>query len=175
MRKALALAAAVAAGALTSGCGAISFDVSQAVPEQQVPGSPLGGLLPSFLPQPFAITIDVQQETAKRSTGPASSANLKSVSFAITPHDAPSGNFDFVDEIHIFVAPSSSGSSLPMVEIANLAPVPKGQTTIDLTIVPKIDLLPYINAGASISASASGHSPPQTVTYDGTVVVTIHI
>ena len=177
MTKALALAAAVAAASVASaGCGAISFDVSQSVPEQEVPGSPLGGLLPSFLPQPFPVTIDVEQETAKRSTGPARSANLKSVKFEITPHDAPSGNFDFVDEIHIFVAPaSSSGSSLPSVEIANLQPVPQGQTTISLTIVPGVDLLPYINAGASISATASGHSPPATVTYDGTVTVTIHI
>jgi hypothetical protein len=159
-----------------AGCGAISFDVSQAVPEQQVPGSPLGGLLPSFLPQPFPINIDIQQETAKRSTGPASSANLKSVQFQMTPHGSSSSTFDFVDEIHIFVAPASgSGSSLPMVEIANLAPVPKGQSTLDLKIVPGVDLLPYINAGASISATASGHAPAQTVTYDGTVVVTVRI
>ncbi len=172
MIRAIAIAFTVAA----AGCGALSFDVSQSVPEQQVPGSPLGGLLPSFLPQPFPINIDVQQETAKRSTGPARSANLKQVEFQITPHASPSGNFDFVDEIHIYVAPSSSsGSSLPMVEIANLKPVPKGQTTIDLAIVPGVDLLPYINAGASISATASGHQPAQTVTYDGTVVVTIHI
>jgi hypothetical protein len=172
MVKALVLAVA----ALASGCGAISFDVSQSVPEQQVPGSPLGGLLPSFLPQPFPITIDIKQETAKRSTGPASSANLKQVEFEMTPHGQSSSTFDFVDEIHIFVAPSSSsGSSLPMVEIANLKPVPKGQTKIDLAIVPGIDLLPYINAGASISATASGHQPAQTVTYDGTVVVTVHI
>lgn len=172
MIRALLISATVAA----AGCGAISFDVSQGVPEQQVPGSPLGGLLPSFLPQPFPVTINVQQETEKRSTGPARSANLKQVELQITPHASPSGSFDFVDEIHIYVAPSSSSSSsLPMVEIANLKPVPKGQTTIDLAIVPGVDLLPYINAGASISASASGHSPPQTVTYDGTVVVTVHI
>lgn len=171
MIRALLISVTVAA----AGCGAISFDVSQGVPEQQVPGSPLGGLLPSFLPQPFPVTINVQQETEKRSTGPARSANLKQVELQITPHASPSGNFDFVDEIHIYVAPSSSSSSLPMVEIANLKPVPKGQTTIDLAIVPGVDLLPYINAGASISASASGHSPAQTVTYDGTVVVTVHI
>jgi len=171
MVKALVLAIA----ALASGCGAIGFDVSQSVPEQQVPGSPLGGLLPSFLPQPFPITIDIKQETAKRSTGPATSANLKQVEFEMTPHGQSSSTFDFVDEIHIFVAPSAAGSSLPMVEIANLKPVPKGQTKIDLTIVPGVDLLPYINAGASISATASGHQPAETVTYDGTVVVTVHI
>ena len=175
MRRLLvAIALATAASAMAGGCGALSFDVSQDVPEQQVQGSPLGGLLPSFLPQPFPVTINVQQETAKRSTGPARSANLKQVEFKITPHASPSGNFDFVDEIHIFVAPSS-GSALPMVEIANSKPVPKGQTTLELTIVPGIDLLPYINAGATISASASGHQPTQTVSYDGTVVVTVHI
>jgi hypothetical protein len=172
MRNLLALMVAMAAG----GCGTITFDVSQPVPEQQVPGSPLGGLLPGFLPQPFPINIDVQQETEKRNTGPASSANLSKVEFQITPHDAPSGNFDFVDEIHIFVAPSSgSSSSLPKVEIANSNPVPKGRTTIDLSIVPKVDLLPYIKAGATISATATGHQPAQTTTYDGTVVVTVHI
>jgi hypothetical protein len=172
MRTVLALVVAVAA----AGCGTIAFDVTQSVPEEQVPGSPIGGLLPGFLPQPFPITIDVQQETSKRSTGPARSANLKKVEFRITPHDAPRGNFDFADEIHIFVAPASgSGSSLPMVEIASSNPVPTGQTTIDLTIVPGIDLLPYIKAGATISATASGHQPAQTITYDGSVVVTLHI
>jgi hypothetical protein len=167
--KALVLAMAVAA----AGCGALAFDVSQDVPEQQVPGSPLGGLLPSFLPTPFPITINIEQETAKRSTGPARSANLKQVQFRITPHDAPSGNFDFVDEIHIYVEPTSG--ALPKVEIANLKPVPKGQTTLDLHIVPDIDLLPYINVGAKISATASGRQPAQTVTYDGSVTVTVHI
>ena len=175
MMRMFAVAAIVSSVALT-GCGAISFDVSQSVPEQQVPGSPIGGLLPSFLPQPFPVTIDIKQETAKRSTGPATSANLKQVQFQLTPHGASSGSFDFVDEIHIFVAPAAgSGSALPMVEIANLKPVPKGQTTLDLAIVPGVDLLPYINVGASISASAMGHQPAQTVTYDGVVVVTVHI
>jgi hypothetical protein len=173
--RSLALWMTVVATAATSGCGAISFDVSQSVPEQSVPGSPLGGLLPSFLPQPFPVTIDVKQETAKRSTGPATSANLKRVTFQITPHASPSESFDFVDEIHIFVAPAQANSSLAMVEIARLAPVPKGQTRIELEIVPGVDLLPYINAGAAISATATGHQPAGTVTYDGSIVVTVHI
>jgi hypothetical protein len=157
-----------------AGCGAISFDVDQAVPEQQVNGSPLGALLGSFLPQPFAVTIDVKQETARRSTGPATSANLKTIVFRATPHDAPRGNFDFVDEIHIFVE-AAAGSALPKVEIATLKPVPKGLTTLTLDVVPGIDLLPYINVGAVISATASGRQPAQTVTYDGAVTVTVHI
>lgn len=171
IRAALAAVTIVAAG-----CGALPFDVTQTVPEQQVPGSPLGGLLPSILPSPFAMNIDVQQETQKRDTGPARSANLKALVFTATPHDMPRGNFDFVDEIHIYVAPAQgSGSSLPMTEIARKAPVPKGQTTLPLDVVPGVDLLPYINAGATISATATGRQPAETFTYDGVITVTIHI
>ena len=171
MRAALLAVTLVA----SAGCGVIHFDVSQAVPEQQVQGSPLGGLLPSFLPQPFPVTIDVKSETEKRDTGPARSANLKSIVFTATPHDMPSGNFDFVDEIHIFVGPSSSSSSLPTVEIAREQPVPKGRTSLSLDVVPGVDLLPYINAGATLSATASGTQPAKTFTYDGVVTITIHI
>lgn len=170
MRAALALGVVLAAG-----CGAIPFDVSQTVPEQTVQGSPLGGLLPSFLPQPFPVTIDATAETQKRDTGPAHSANLKSLVFTATPHDMPSGSFDFVDEIHIYVAPSSASSSLPRVEIARKQPVPKAQTSLSLDVVPGVDLLPYINAGATLSATATGTQPARDFTYDGVVTITIHI
>src|SRR5689334_7158195 len=92
-----------------AGCGALGFDVDQDLPEQRVPGSPLGGLLPSFLPTPLPLNIDLKSETQKRSTGPATAAYLKALSFSITPHDHPATNFDFVDEIHISIAsPSQS-------------------------------------------------------------------
>lgn len=157
-----------------SGCGAIAFDLEQAIPEQTVQGSPLGGLLPSFLPTPFKMTLDVSAETQKRSTGPATSAGLKAISFSATPHGTATGNFDFVEEIHIFIS-TTGNSSLPRVEIATLKPVPKGLKTLDLVVVPGIDLLPYINAGAEVSAQASGTQPIMSFTFDGRVVVTIRI
>lgn len=157
-----------------AGCGAIPFDVEQSIPEQRVAGNPLGGLLPSFLQAPVPLTINLQAETQKRDTGPAQSANLKSIRFTATPHDMPSGNFDFVDEIHIYVD-SQNDPTLPKKEIASLKPVPKGQTSIDLSIVDGVDLLPYINKGAEISASASGHQPTMDFTYDGSVTITVHI
>lgn len=166
MRKIL-----VAVALLTSACGAIGFDVSQPIPQQTIQGNALGALLPSFLPTPFAININVKQEEQQHNTGPATSANLKSLTFQALPHTMPSGNFDFVDEIHIFVA----ASNLPMLEIATLKPIPKGLTTLDLNVVQGVNLLPYINAGATISAQASGHQPAQDFSYDGTVVITIRI
>jgi hypothetical protein len=159
---------------LTSGCGILSFDVSQDLAEQRIAGSPLGGILPNFLQAPIPITINLSAETQKRDTGPAKSANLKAIRFSATPHDSPSGNFDFVSEIHISVS-SPSDPTLPKKEIAFLRPVPKGQTTIELEVITDVDLLPYVNKGAEISATASGTQPTKDFTYDGQVTITVHI
>src|SRR5258706_3524185 len=118
MRNPIAFAAL-----LIGGCGALSFDVEQALPEQTVQGSPVGGILPSFIPAPIPLMFDLRAETEKRGTGPAQHAFLKSLELR-----ARSGaNFDFLDEAHIFV----SAPSLPRVEIATLKPVPKGAATVE--------------------------------------------
>ena len=154
----------------TAGCGLIAFDVSQDIPAQTVPGSPVGALLPPSL---FALplNIDLQSETAAQGTGPARSVSLKALSLTIT---SPAGaTFDFVSSISISIG-GSDGSGLPEREIARLEPVP-AKGTINLQPVPGVDLLPYIKAGAKITATASGHAPSSDVTFDGSVVVTIHV
>lgn len=151
-------------------CGILSFDVSQDIPAQTITGSPLGSLVPATL---FAIplNIDLQSETAAHGTGPAKSANLSSLTLTVT---SPAGQtFDFLSSITISVA-ASSGASLPEVVIAKLDSVP-ATSTISIPPEPGVDLLPYIKAGASITASASGHLPSQNTTVVGTVVVTIHV
>ncbi len=155
-------------------CGSIPYDVSEDLPEQKVQGSPLGGLLGGFFANNMPITIDVSEQLAKHDTSLIHSATLKSLRFDATPPTMPSGNFDFVDVIHISVdAPSNT--ALPRVEIANLDPVPTSETTIELHVVKGVDLLPYIRAGAQISATASGTAPTQDFTFTGRVVITIHI
>lgn len=161
----------LALGVLPLGCGAVSFDVDIPVPEQRVPGSVIGGLLPAFLPTPFALDVDVKAETAKRNTGPATSANIKSIVFQATPPAMPSGTFDFVDSIHIFV----EAGSLPKKEVASLEPVPKGRSSIDLSIVKDVDILPYVSAGATLSATANGRQPAKDFTFDGVVKITVHV
>jgi len=165
--------AAIFGLALAVACGGISFDVSQDLPEQTVKGSPLGGILPSFFPSPIPLSIDLQAQTQKMGTGPAQHAYLKTLTLSATPHATPSGNFDFLAEVHIFIS-SPNNSSLPKVEIATLNPVPKGQTTISLT-PQNVDLLPYINAGAQIDSQASGTQPKQDFTFDGVIVVTVKV
>jgi hypothetical protein len=156
----------VAGLALTlGGCSLISFDVSAEIPPQTVPGSPLGALLPASLFQ-VPINVDIASETAARGTGPASSATLKSLTLTVT---SPSGaTFEFLDSITIFV----SAPNLPEMEIAELSPVPD---TASISIPPTagVNLLPYINAGITITARASGHMPSQDVTFDGTVVIKV--
>ena len=150
-----------------SGCGLVSFDVDQDIPAQTVPGSPLGALLPVSL---FAIpmNVDIKSETQGHGTGPASSVTLSSISLTVT---SPTGaTFEFVDSIIINV----SAANLPDVEIARLEPVP-GTTAISIPPKSGVDLLPYINAGATITASASGHMPASDTTFVGKVVVTVHV
>jgi hypothetical protein len=155
---------------LAPGCGLVSFDVSEDIPSQTVPGSPIGALLPSSL---FAIPInvDLQSATGAHGTGPAHSVTLSSISLTIT---SPSGaTFDFLSSISISIS-SSANTNLPQVEIARLAPVP-GTASITIPPTGNVDLLPYINAGATITATASGHMPASDRTFDGRVVLTIHV
>ena len=159
---------------LAAGCGIISFDIGQDIPEQKVMGSALGGALGQLLPAPLKVTIDIKSQTEAMGTGPASKALLKDLTLTATPHDTPSGNFNFLDEVHLYIEPAS-GSALPKVEIATLKPVPKGQTTVTFAVVPNVNLLPYINEGSQITSSAKGAPPTKDFTFDGHLTVTVKI
>jgi hypothetical protein len=165
-RLRIALVASLLAPCLT-GCGLISFDIGQDIPAQTVPGSPVGALVPASL---FSIplNIDIASEVASHGTGPAKSVTLSSLTLTVT--QPAGGTFDFLTSITI----SISASGLPDQQIAALAPVP-GTATISIPPTPGVNLLPYINAGATIKASAAGHLPAQDTTFTGHVVVTVHV
>src|SRR5688572_20649062 len=91
---AVLLAATLALG--TAGCGLIGFDVEQPIPDQRVPGSPLGGLLPVSV-FAFPLNIDIQQQTKAMNTGPASGAYLKVVSLKII--SPASETFGFLESL----------------------------------------------------------------------------
>ncbi|MCS6913670.1 MAG: hypothetical protein RMK29_13530 [Myxococcales bacterium] len=156
-----------------SACGTLRFEVGQDLPEQRVPGSPVGGLLPSFVPSPIPLTIDLRAETERRNTGPARSVQLSSLVLHATPQEAPSGTFDFLDEVRIYIA--ARDGSRPRVEIARLVSVPRGQVRLELTVVPEVELLPYLNAGAEITATARGTQPRRDVTFAGRIELTVRV
>lgn len=152
-------------------CGTVQFDVEQELSKQTIQGNPLGGVLASaLLPNPYALNIDISAEVAKRGTGPATKAFLKSLTLDIAP-ETPDTNFDFIDETRLFV----EGPGLPKVEIAKLVPVPDGLKKLEFEVVPMVDLLPYIQAGATISATATGTQPTRNTTFTGKVVIEVRI
>jgi hypothetical protein len=160
---------ALLAACALSGCGAITFDVSQDIPEQTIDGSPLAGVLPAFLDGPQM--IDLSEQVQKHDTSVASSADLEQFRFDSTSN----ATFDFVDSISISIAPADTTSTLPTIEIAHLNPVPKGQTTIELTPDPGVNLLPYIKIDSDITANATGTTPSQSFSFTGHIVITVHI
>jgi len=156
-----------AALGLAPGCGMIGFDVTEKVPPQTVQGSPLGALLPPGLFQ-IPLNIDLAARTKAMGTGPASSAHLKALSLAIT---SPAGEtFEFLDELSVSV----SGQGLETKQVARSSPVP-AQSRISLEVFPNVDLLPYISKGATLVATAQGHMPARTITFDGEVVVRVEV
>lgn len=52
------------------------------------------------------------------------------------------------------------------MRIAHLDPAPDGQRTLSLES-DGVDLLPYVNEGARITATAAGSAPPDDVSYNG--------
>lgn len=164
-------------GSRDDGGGVISFRVHRDIDEQLVEGSLLGGLLGSLLPGAFAIDLDLEEETRARSTGPAQHVYLTELTLAITPTAEPSGDsddFDFLDSIEIFVESRQSDSALPRRRIAYLDPVPEGARTIALE-VEGVDLIDYIEEGAQITASASGRTPTDDVSFDGRIELLVEV
>ena len=155
------------ASSLLFACGVIGFDVEEPIPEQVVEGSPIGALLPVSLFE-FPLQIDIESKTRAMDTGPAHSAQLKAITLTVL---VPAGEtFEFLDSLRIFVA----ADGLERREVAKLEEVPPSGS-ISLQIVPGVDLLPYVEKGATLSATATGHMPRQTIRFAGKVVVTIKV
>ena len=131
--------------------------------------TPGTGVLPAFLNGPQMINLSEQVQ--KHDTSLASSAHLKQLKF----ESSTKATFDFVDSIAISIAPADPTSTLPMVEIAHLNPVPKGRTTIELSPDPGVNLLPYIKVNSNVTAAATGTAPSQDVSFTGELVITVHI
>jgi hypothetical protein len=164
--RSLRLAACLVA---VAACGLIKFDVEQPIPEQMVPGSPLGAALPVAGLFSVPLQVDIDGSVKSHGAGAASGAYLKTVTLSIT---APAGEtFAFLDRVSLSIA----GPGQPDKEIATLSPVP-AQGTITLAPAARVNLLPYIKAGtATITAKAGGHLPAKDVKFDGKVVITIEI
>lgn len=154
-----------------SGCGLITFDVAREIPEQRVQGNLVSMLLEGFVDNPIPMNIDLEQETAARDAGPACGARLTSLTFDITASAQGPGDeddFDFVDRVVLFV----EADGLSRRELARLDPVPQNATSLSLD-PSDLDLLPYIERGATIVSEVSGTPPADDVTFKGAYVVEV--
>jgi hypothetical protein len=151
-----------------AGCGIASFPYGYDIAEQRVPGSPLGPVLGGTLID-IPLNIDLSAETAARGTGPAQHVYLTDFTLSVTGTDEPSGDSDdlaFISSIEIYVESTQAGSSLPRMRVAHLEGVAAGARAISLH-TDGVDLIGYVREGAHLSASATGHAPPDDVSYDG--------
>jgi hypothetical protein len=161
---------ALAVMALASAsCGVFHFDVAQAIPPQEVPGGLVAHFLTNLLPAPLRLTIDVKTETEKQGTGPATSAALKRLTLNALSGNGQPPTFDFLDSVVVY----AEASGLEKREVARLSPVPRGAGTIDFTVSRDVDLLPYLQRGATLTTTATGSAPESTFTFDGEAVVEI--
>jgi hypothetical protein len=150
------------------------FDIDQPLPEQRVQGSPIPGPLQILFPLP--LDLDLSAKIKEHETGPIDSVTLSSLELTITATDRPAGDTDdwsFVESIHVFVKSGQSGSSLPRVEIANVAS-PGAVTTLSFHCNGDVNLDPYVNEGSVIETEGKGTLPADDVSYDGKGVFTVH-
>lgn len=159
---------------LVAGCGVTDFDITQPIVEQRVQGSPLPGPLAVLFPLP--LDINISQKIREMETGPIDSVTLSKLTLTITATAMPSGDTDtwaFVDDIHVFVRSSRSGSTLPRVEIASVH-APGAVTTMSFDVKADVDLQPYVEEGSVVEGESAGTLPEDDVSYAGQGVFTVH-
>jgi hypothetical protein len=164
----VAFATAVALAA--SGCSIIDFDVDQAIPAQTIPGSSVPTPIASLFPVP--LSLDLSSKIKQQNTGPINSVTLSSLELTITAPADGSVDWSFVDEVDVFVESTKSGTTLPKTKLAT-ASHPTGKT-MAFTVEGGVNLKPYVDEGAQVDSSGTGHAPTMNVTYDGKAVFTVH-
>jgi hypothetical protein len=148
---------------LASACKLTSFDVSQNIPAQTIPGSPLGGLLPPLSTQQININSQIQSQT----TSPIGSVKLKSLVFTITAGD----DWRFLSTMDIYISSTKAGTTLPAARIATVSN-PGATNTLNFTVLD-VELNDYVSEGSQLSAMASGNAPADDTTFDGVAVFTV--
>lgn len=107
--------------------------------------------------------LDLTQSQEFRNQGyskdQVDSVHISSFTMAI---QSPQGaNFDFLSSIRFY----ASADGLPEVLIAELDPVPRGVSTLELVVDSTLELRPYVIApSVTITTSATGTRPPDETT-----------
>lgn len=158
---------------LLSACGGTgglgSFTITEESQESVVEGRSGGilGMLPlnNFFP-PLQLDFDLQAELESRDAGPAKAIYLERLRIVTTPTEQPAGdtdNFDFVDEVTVFVESNRSNSTLKKVQLAEIKMVPQSATTMEFKVDSSVNLKPYVEEGIRLTTQGKGDQPPDNV------------
>jgi hypothetical protein len=154
-------------GVLAMRCGLGDFDVTESVPAQTIPGGSSAAAQPSA----FEMNMAISEKDLPTGSSLVSAVTLSSATFNLT---APAGgNFDFVQSVTLSIL-SPSDSRLKEAPIATGHPKP-GSNKLELSPVGDVDLLPYVHAGAMVRGVATGKAPNVSTTFDGKVVLRVHL
>ncbi|MBO6940017.1 MAG: hypothetical protein JJ863_33915 [Deltaproteobacteria bacterium] len=167
LRLSLALLFVVACGVVTP------YTITRPVPEQTVEGSPLGAVLPG-VEIPIPLEIDLEAEADAQNAGPVQTVTLEALRLDITTTAEPAGDtddWDFVDSVVIYVESSEPGSALARREVARLDPTPNGVRQLEMDTDTSVNLRPYVDEGARLTATVRGRAPADDVSYDGVVTL----
>ena len=183
--KHVLLALAIIASLSLLACGSAgigSFDVTEESSEAVITGgggSPLGDLLPlNNLFPPMTLMISLEEELEEQNAEGAKAIFLQDLEMVITDTEQPEGdtdNFDFVDEVNVFVESTKSGTTLEKKQIATLENVPEGQTSVSFTTENDVNLKPYVEEGMKLTTAGSGEVPEDDTSLKAIVTLTIQV
>jgi hypothetical protein len=158
----------LAAALLFAGCGLGSFDVTETVAPQTVPGTSAGAPPGQSA---FETVMSVPSSDLPRGSSLVNSVTLSSAKFDIMSPQG--GTFDFVQSVKLSIM-SPTNTTLPETQIATGQSTP-GSSTLELQPTGGVDLLPYVRANAVVHATGTGSPPTDTTVFNGSVVLTVHL
>ncbi|MRG96726.1 hypothetical protein [Polyangium spumosum] len=161
---------AVAAAAVTSCDDLDNFEVDVAAKATIPAGTVLDELLGVLAFEEFQ-SINLTQELDNQGVTKDDVDSVRMISLALVI-DGPSGaNFDFLESLAFYAETEGQERVL----VAELAPVPKGQTSIEL-VMSGAELKPYVVAPSmKLTTAAKGKRPPQETRVTAAAVLDVDV
>ena len=170
-------AVAVFLGLAATGCQPEAFDVTIDLPEQRQVGQ-ANGTLSTLLPAPFVFTVNLSDEAKIRNANPPRQVFIKDFSLVITGTSRGIGDidtFDYLNTAEFFIEPTRMGSVLQRVKVADI-PAKEGPAgLIAPRLVSNLNILPLLQEGAQLVTTATGKTPTDDVSFNGTIVLAVDV
>ena len=149
--------------ALLAACDIADFDTTREIPSETIPAAPV-----SLDTGVQSLDIPLDQTVAPTSTSIVNAVYLDELELVAT-----SGDWGFLQSMDVYISSTLKGSTLPKVvaaSVSNPGPIQR----LEFVPTPNINLVPYVNEGAELTATATGTPPTQEVIFDGEYTLHVH-